>query len=116
MKPAVLTGEHFMTGDVACAEGALAAGCLFFGGYPITPATDLVEWLSPQIARLGGRLTLAEDELAAINMVVGASFAGAHGGAIDGFLEAIGERHLGRLAPALDDDLRGDIPPGNDDQ
>jgi len=38
MKPKVLTGEHFINGDVACAEGAIAAGCMFFGAYPITPA------------------------------------------------------------------------------
>jgi 2-oxoglutarate ferredoxin oxidoreductase subunit alpha len=40
---AVLTGTHFMSGDLACAEGALAAGCQFFGGYPITPATEISE-------------------------------------------------------------------------
>jgi 2-oxoglutarate ferredoxin oxidoreductase subunit alpha len=48
----------------------------FVGCYPITPATDLVEWMAPQLKTLGGRLALAEDELAAINMVLGASYAG----------------------------------------
>ncbi|MEM2148201.1 MAG: 2-oxoacid:acceptor oxidoreductase subunit alpha, partial [Candidatus Bathyarchaeia archaeon] len=40
---AVLTGMHFMSGDIACAEGAIAAGCRFFAGYPITPATEIAE-------------------------------------------------------------------------
>jgi 2-oxoglutarate ferredoxin oxidoreductase subunit alpha len=54
----------------------LRGGVRFVGCYPITPATDLVEWLAPQLQTLGGRLVLAEDELASINMVVGASFGG----------------------------------------
>ena len=65
-----------MTGNQALAVGALRGGVRFAGCYPITPATDLVEWLAPQIAKVGGRLTLAEDELAAINMVLGASYGG----------------------------------------
>ena len=39
----LLTGEHFMLGDHACAEGAILAGCRFFAGYPITPATEIAE-------------------------------------------------------------------------
>jgi 2-oxoglutarate ferredoxin oxidoreductase subunit alpha len=70
------TPRWLITGNQAIAIGALRGGVRFAGCYPITPATDLVEWLSPQIAKLGGRLTLAEDELAAINLVVGASFGG----------------------------------------
>jgi 2-oxoglutarate ferredoxin oxidoreductase subunit alpha len=65
-----------LTGNEAIAVGALRAGVKFAGCYPITPATDLVEWLSPELAKLGGRLVLAEDELAAINMVLGASYGG----------------------------------------
>ena len=42
----VLAGDHFMNGDEACAEGALAAGCRFFGGYPITPATEVAETMA----------------------------------------------------------------------
>ena len=56
MKPAVLTGEHYMTGDVACAEGALAAGCLFFGGYPITPATEIAEHMAARLPGSGRHL------------------------------------------------------------
>lgn len=76
-----LTAPHaaprwLLTGNQALAVGALRGGVRFAGCYPITPATDLVEWLAPQMAKLGGRLTLAEDELAAINMVLGASYGG----------------------------------------
>ena len=76
MKPAVLTGEHFMTGDVACAEGALAAGCRFFGGYPITPATEIAEHMSARLPEVGGIFIQMEDEIAAIASVIGASCAG----------------------------------------
>ncbi len=76
MKPAVLTGEHFMTGDIACAEGALAAGCLFFGGYPITPATEVAERMSERLPEVGGTFIQMEDEIGAIASVIGASCAG----------------------------------------
>ena len=76
MRPAVLTGEHFMTGDVACAEGAVAAGCRFFGGYPITPATEVAEHISSRLPEVGGTFIQMEDEIAAIASVVGASCAG----------------------------------------
>lgn len=76
MRPAVLTGEHFMTGDVACAEGALAAGCRFFGGYPITPATEIAEHMSGRLPEVGGTFIQMEDEIAAIGSVIGASCAG----------------------------------------
>ncbi|MFH1488277.1 MAG: 2-oxoacid:acceptor oxidoreductase subunit alpha, partial [Pseudomonadota bacterium] len=76
MKPAVLTGEHFMTGDVACAEGALAAGCLFFGGYPITPATEVAEHMSGRLPEVGGTFIQMEDEIAALASVIGGSCAG----------------------------------------
>ena len=65
-----------LNGNQAIAVGSLRGGVRFVGCYPITPATDLVEWLSPQLQKLGGRLVLAEDELASINMVLGASFGG----------------------------------------
>jgi 2-oxoglutarate ferredoxin oxidoreductase subunit alpha len=65
-----------ITGNEAVALGALRAGVRFVSCYPITPATDLVEWLSPRLEGLGGRLVLAEDELASINMVLGASYGG----------------------------------------
>jgi 2-oxoglutarate ferredoxin oxidoreductase subunit alpha len=76
MTSAVLTGEHFMTGDVACAEGALAAGCRFFGGYPITPATEIAEHMSARLPEVGGTFIQMEDEIAAMASVIGASCAG----------------------------------------
>jgi 2-oxoglutarate ferredoxin oxidoreductase subunit alpha len=76
MKPAVLTGEHYLTGDEACAEGALAAGCRFFGGYPITPATEVAEHMAARLPQVGGTFIQMEDEIAAIASVLGASWAG----------------------------------------
>ncbi len=66
-----------MTGNEATAFGFLAAGGRFFAGYPITPATDVMDWLRPRIKDFGGALVQAEDELAAISMATGASLAGA---------------------------------------
>lgn len=77
MKPAVLTGEHFFTGDVACAEGALAAGCRFFAGYPITPATEIAEHMASRLPGVGGTYIQMEDEIASMAAIVGASCAGA---------------------------------------
>ena len=76
MESTILTGEHYITGDVACAEGALAAGCRFFGGYPITPATEIAEHLSERLPAIGGTFIQMEDEIAAIASVLGASWAG----------------------------------------
>lgn len=76
-EPRVLTGQHFMNGDVACAEGALAAGCRFFAGYPITPSTEVAERLAQRLPRVGGVYVQMEDELASIAAVLGASWAGA---------------------------------------
>ncbi len=76
MKPAVLTGEHFITGDVACAEGALAAGCRFFAGYPITPATEIAEHMASRLPQVCGTFIQMEDEIAAMAAVLGASNAG----------------------------------------
>jgi 2-oxoglutarate ferredoxin oxidoreductase subunit alpha len=66
-----------MSGNQATAFGFLAAGGRFFAGYPITPATDIMDWLRPRLKDFGGVLVQAEDELAAINMATGASMAGA---------------------------------------
>jgi 2-oxoglutarate ferredoxin oxidoreductase subunit alpha len=65
-----------LSGNQAIALGALRGGVRFVGCYPITPATDLVEWLAPHLIKLGGRLVLGEDELASVNMTLGASYGG----------------------------------------
>jgi len=77
MKPAVLTGEHYITGDVACAEGAIAAGCTFFGAYPITPATEVAEHMANRLPDIGGTFIQMEDEIAAIASILGAAWTGA---------------------------------------
>jgi 2-oxoglutarate ferredoxin oxidoreductase subunit alpha len=73
---AVLTGVHFMDGDTACAEGALAAGCRFFAGYPITPATEIAERIARRMPEIGGVYVQMEDELSSMAAVIGASYAG----------------------------------------
>ena len=73
----VLTGNHFMLGDHACAEGALAAGLDFFAGYPITPSTEIAEHLAARLPPLGGRFVQMEDELGSMAAIIGASAAGA---------------------------------------
>jgi 2-oxoglutarate ferredoxin oxidoreductase subunit alpha len=72
----LLTGAHFMNGDVACAEGAIAAGCRFFAGYPITPATEIAERLAQRMPEFGGIYIQMEDEIASIAAVIGASYSG----------------------------------------
>lgn len=70
-------GRHFMNGDEACAEGALAAGCRFFAGYPITPSTEIAEHLALRLPELNGVFIQMEDELGSIAAILGASAAGA---------------------------------------
>jgi len=65
-----------MTGNQALALGAITAGCRVYAGYPITPATDIMEFLARELPKVGGVVIQAEDEIAAINMAIGASFAG----------------------------------------
>jgi 2-oxoglutarate ferredoxin oxidoreductase subunit alpha len=72
----LLPGEHFMLGDHACAEGALLVGCRFFAGYPITPATEIAERMSVRLPQVSGKYVQMEDELASMNAVLGASWAG----------------------------------------
>ncbi len=76
MRPAVRTGNHYITGDVACAEGAIAAGCRFFGAYPITPATEVAEHMAQRLPDVGGTFLQMEDEIAAIASILGASWTG----------------------------------------
>ena len=68
---------RLMQGDEACAEGAIAAGCRFFAGYPITPATEISEALARRLPQVGGRFIQMEDEIASMAAVIGASLGGA---------------------------------------
>jgi len=72
----VLTGAHYLDGDHACSEGAMAAGCRFVAGYPITPSTEVVERISRRFPYMGGTFIQMEDELASMAAVVGASWTG----------------------------------------
>lgn len=65
-----------ITGNEAAGLGAIRGGVRFVAAYPITPATEMLEWLAPALARVGGTLLQAEDELASINMIIGGSFGG----------------------------------------
>ena len=73
----VLTGAHYLDGDHACAEGALAAGCRFVAGYPITPSTEVVERIARRFPLVGGTFIQMEDELASMAAILGASWGGA---------------------------------------
>jgi len=70
-------GRHLMMGNEAMSEGAIAAGLKFFGGYPITPSTEVIEYLAKRMPEIGGVCIQMEDELASINAVIGASLVGA---------------------------------------
>jgi 2-oxoglutarate/2-oxoacid ferredoxin oxidoreductase subunit alpha len=72
----LISGEFFFSGDEACAEGAIAAGCRFFAGYPITPATEIAERMSERLPEVGGTYIQMEDELASIAAVLGGSWGG----------------------------------------
>jgi 2-oxoglutarate ferredoxin oxidoreductase subunit alpha len=73
----VLTGTHFLDGDHACCEGALAAGARFAAGYPITPSTEVVERFAQRVPVVGGCFIQMEDELAASITLQGAVWGGA---------------------------------------
>ncbi len=73
MKP----GRYLVLGDIACAEGAIYAGCSLFAGYPITPATEIAEYLSRRLPECNGYFLQMEDEIASSAAIIGASWAGA---------------------------------------
>ncbi|MBI4645318.1 MAG: 2-oxoacid:acceptor oxidoreductase subunit alpha [Bacteroidia bacterium] len=73
---AILTGNHFLDGDHACCEGAIAAGCRFVAGYPITPSTEVVERIAQRFPLIGGIFIQMEDEIASSIAIAGASWAG----------------------------------------
>ncbi|MEW6069970.1 MAG: 2-oxoacid:acceptor oxidoreductase subunit alpha [Candidatus Thermoplasmatota archaeon] len=69
--------ERFISGNVACAEGALRVGCKFFAGYPITPSTEIAEHMALELPKREGIFIQMEDELASMAAILGASAAGA---------------------------------------
>ena len=70
------TSRIVVSGNQAIAMGSLAAGCRVYAGYPITPATDIMEFLASELPKVGGSVVQAEDEMSALGMVIGASYAG----------------------------------------
>ncbi len=75
-KPRPDPNRWLLSGNEAAALGSLRGGVRFVAAYPITPATEMLEWLAPKLEQLGGALLQAEDELASINMILGGSFGG----------------------------------------
>ena len=76
MKKSNFHGEYFVQGNIACAEGAISAGCRFFGGYPITPASEVAERMAHRLPQLDGVFIQFEDEIASMASILGASWAG----------------------------------------
>jgi 2-oxoglutarate ferredoxin oxidoreductase subunit alpha len=72
----VQTGTHFEMGNWACTEGAIAAGCNFAAGYPITPASEVANLLAARLPKVAGTFLQTEDEISAICSAIGASWAG----------------------------------------
>ena len=72
----IMAQNEFWQGNKAIAMGAIAAGCRFFGGYPITPSTEVMETMSEELPKLGGKFVQMEDEIGGIASALGASIAG----------------------------------------
>ncbi|MBI5522934.1 MAG: 2-oxoacid:acceptor oxidoreductase subunit alpha [Desulfarculus sp.] len=75
-QPALAPGAHYLSGNEAAAEGALAAGCGFYAGYPITPSSEIMERLAARLPQHGGVFLQMEDEIASLSAVIGAAWAG----------------------------------------
>ncbi len=93
-------GRHLVLGNIACAEGAIRAGCRFFAGYPITPASEISHHISGELPKVGGIFMQMEDEIASIASIIGASWAGAKsmtatsGPGYDLMMENVGYAHM----------------------
>jgi 2-oxoglutarate ferredoxin oxidoreductase subunit alpha len=102
-----------LSGNEATALGAIRGGVRFAAAYPITPATEILEWLAPNLAKVGGVLLQAEDELAAINMIIGSSFGGTpaltatSGPGLSLMIEALGLATSAEIPVVVVDVMRG---------
>jgi 2-oxoglutarate ferredoxin oxidoreductase subunit alpha len=102
-----------ITGNEAAGLGALRGGVRFAAAYPITPASEILEWLAPNLARVGGTLVQAEDELASINMIIGASYGGVpsltatSGPGLSLMIEALGLATAAEVPIVVVDVMRG---------
>ncbi|HKL48853.1 MAG TPA: 3-methyl-2-oxobutanoate dehydrogenase subunit beta, partial [Desulfuromonadales bacterium] len=72
-----MNNRILVAGNVAVAMGAIEAGCQYYFGYPITPQSDIPEYMSRELPKAGGQFIQAESEIASINMLLGASASGA---------------------------------------
>jgi 2-oxoglutarate/2-oxoacid ferredoxin oxidoreductase subunit alpha len=101
------------SGNEATGLGAIRGGIRFAAAYPITPATEVLEWLAPNLVKVGGALLQAEDELAAINMIIGASFGGTpsltatSGPGLSLMIEALGLATASEIPLVVIDVMRG---------
>ncbi len=102
-----------ISGNEAAGLGAVRGGVRFAAAYPITPATEMLEWLAPNLTRIGGSLLQAEDELASINMIIGASYGGTpsltatSGPGLSLMIEAIGLATASEIPIVVVDVMRG---------
>src|SRR5690606_23956708 len=102
-----------MRGNDAAALGALVAGCRFMSAYPITPASDVMEWLQTRLPEHAGVVVQAEDEITALMMAIGAGFGGVRsmtatsGPGISLMQEAIGLAHVAEVPVVIIDCQRG---------
>ena len=76
MADRILAGTHFLNGDEACAEGAVAAGCELFAGYPITPQSEIAERISRRLPQVGGVFIQMEDEISSMAATLGGAWGG----------------------------------------
>ena len=113
-KPAPSAARRWLlSGNEATALGAIRGGVRFAAAYPITPATEILEWLAPNLAKVGGVLLQAEDELAAINMIIGSSFGGTpaltatSGPGLSLMIEALGLATSAEIPVVVVDVMRG---------
>jgi 2-oxoglutarate/2-oxoacid ferredoxin oxidoreductase subunit alpha len=102
-----------LSGNEATALGAIRGGVRFAAAYPITPATEILEWLAPNLTKVGGTLLQAEDELAAINMIIGSSYGGTpsltatSGPGLSLMIEALGLATSAEIPVVVVDVMRG---------
>jgi 2-oxoglutarate ferredoxin oxidoreductase subunit alpha len=113
LPPASSAKRWLLSGNEATGLGAIRGGVRFAAAYPITPATEVLEWLAPALVKVGGALLQAEDELAAINMIIGASFGGTpsltatSGPGLSLMIEALGLATSAEIPLVVVDVMRG---------
>jgi 2-oxoglutarate/2-oxoacid ferredoxin oxidoreductase subunit alpha len=109
----------FLSGNEACAEGAVVAGCRFFGGYPISPSSEIAEFMSRRMPLIGGSFIQMEDEIASMGAILGASLAGVKsmtatsGPGLSLMQENIGFGAMAEIPTVVIDVMRGGPSTGN---